>query len=493
MLIKDNLTRQKIVFCIFLLLIAFFISSCGPEPVPVPDIVPGQCEEDHVNSLTPLEAKPDEACTFQDDDYICTTHNEACDSDNDGNFDEVCCSYKSCTPKTCTQKFPGADSCVGSEVCVGEWKDPPNGDDNCCSEECVLPCGYEIATGPRTTPCINYSIVYDNIQEIESSGDSVCEKQEEFAQIYPQGVATCMDGCIDFAYAVEGPATVSKWCEKCAGGTSCCVYCPPKTVYKEGVGCVSCDCTYTCQKAAGLPYNEGGDNEAYLDTGFSICQPNCGDLGDDVVWKGYSASSGNQWCVDIQGGTEFETYSQCCGYCPPDTYYNSATKTCDPESDLSDTFEAVLDCPYIMLTWGESDEIEEYFITIFYDDDKPGEILGKCIKDIITTTERHYELDLGLLNCAEHMIGNVKIEVFPQYYDERDVKEPYVSKWIDVSECNIVPPKPEDCTDGVDNDNDNDVDCEDLDCVGKHVIVKEEYVETGNVRKHQNHQSVKMV
>jgi len=467
MLIKDNLTRQKVVFCILLLLIAFFISSCSaPEPGPTGEPGPANCEGINLDYYgPPLESGCFSSCpNDMKYDYCCEYSYEY---DEEGNIESQTCVEPYCIPLDCGDY--GGYTCVGSQVCAGNWKIPPDGDKSCCSEECLLPCNYEIATGLQTTtPCVNYSDIYNNIQEAELSGDSA---EEAFASAYPQGVATCMDGCIDFEYAVEGPQSISKWCQECAGstGTSCCIYCPPKTVYKEGVGCVSCDCTCTCQKVTGLPYNEGSNNEDYLNTGFSTCKPNCDDLdlGEGVVWKGYSASSGNKWCVDIQGGTDFEDYSQCCAYCPPNTYYNSASKSCESESQLSDTFEAVLDCPYILLTWGESDEIEYYNITIFYDEDKTGENIGKCDEDIITTTERHKEIDLGLLNCAGHMTGNVKIQVLPQYYDGRIVQESYESKWIDVSECNIVEPEPEDCTDGVDNDNDHDVDCGDLDCVDK--------------------------
>ena len=177
MLIKDNLTRQKVVFCILLLLIAFFISSCGPDPVSTPIPGPAECKKINPGAITDIPSEGWQSTSCTGDMKTADTYCVPIDPDDPSKGQD--CDYY-CVPKTCGDAPYQGYPCEGAEVCTSNWVSPPDGHDSCCEDECALPCGYEIATGPQLTPRENYSIVYDTIQEIESSGDSVCEKQEEF-------------------------------------------------------------------------------------------------------------------------------------------------------------------------------------------------------------------------------------------------------------------------------------------------------------------------
>jgi len=338
---------------------------------------------------------------------------------------EDCDNY--CVPKTCSDE--GGYTCTGSQVCAGSWKNPPDGNDQCCNEECLTPCA--VGTSLSCYPL-------NETQELDVEGMS-------------QGFATCSNGCPDYKYAVEGPAEPSKWCEKCSDpkGSHCCIYCPPKTIYVAGEGCKSPSCCHSCQAETGLPYNDPADELSYPDEGYSICKVECvnKDLGDGVIWKAYSVNGGNTWCSQINGGTDFEYYTQCCAYCPPETHYSPASKSCEPDSEVSE-FTWELDCPYIILYWGDYENAVAYEIIPFYDEDKNKTYDGICEEDVISleTEEREYYYNLESSSCVDHYTGNVKLQLIPQYSDAMSI-ESYNTDWIDVSVCDLEA-KPKDCEDG---------------------------------------------
>ncbi len=417
-------------------LIAWLIYQGGGEEAFVPpDLTDANCEP-----INPEPWSPPESAYYASSCSCPATHNKgSCsyapyeydDPDNPttptGGGECISC-Y--CSPKTCGDSGYQGFVCCGGAVCAGSWVSPPDGNDRCCSEECLIPCAFG-----EPFPCS--SLASTDITEELAGG----------------GYATCSYGCPDYKYAVEGPAEPSKWCEKCSdpSGSHCCIYCPPKTVYIAGEGCKPPSCCHSCQRETGLPYNDPSDESSYPDQGYSVCKPSTKcvnkDLGDGVIWKAYAVNTGNKWCSEINGGTDFEYYTQCCAYCPPETHYSPASKSCEPDSEVSElTWE--LDCPSIILFWGEYANAISYKIIPFYDKDKDKTEDGICEDDVVSVgaEERQYYYNLELSNCVEHYTGNVRLQLIPQYSGAMSI-ESYNTDWIDVSICEFEP-EPQNCEDG---------------------------------------------
>jgi len=423
------------VVAAIVLLIGYGITTPPGEPDPQ-DLESANCEDFTLNPWSPaLEADYYSSCSCPSD-YVkgtCSyTPYEYDDLDNPtistGGGDCIEC-Y--CKPKTCTDI--GGFVCEGGAVCPGGWKKPPDGGTQCCSEECVTPCGI----GTSLT-----SVSLDEANVIDEATAT-------------SGIATCANQCPPMDYLVEGPQAENKWCQKCSepGGTYCCIYCPPKTKYcstaQRCVGACQCD---SCEAKSGLPFNSNEDDtSSYINTGYSICKEpgECvdNDLGDGVVWKAYSIGGvADDWCEHTNGGTDFEDATKCCAYCPPETHYSPATLSCEQDSTVSE-LAWELQCPYIRLEWGEYENAVSYDILLFYDEDDVDDEDGSCLEDEVNVEESPYYYDLGTSNCLEHYTKNVKLILVPQYASGDISVDSDETDWIDVSECEINP-EPEDCFDG---------------------------------------------
>jgi len=446
-----------VVVAAIILLIGYGITHQGEVPTEILDLPLANCEANNPSPWSPpLVAYYDSSCSCEDDytKGACSyTPYEYDDPNNPttstGGHDCIEC-Y--CKPKTCTEYAYGVDSCIEDEVCAGSWVSPPNGDNRCCSEECVAPCG-------SGTSLSCYSL------------DEANEMDEATALA---GFTTCADQCPEMQYLVEGPQSESKWCEKCSepAGALCCIYCPSKTYYcptaKKCVGALSCN---SCETKSGLPFNSNeGDSSTYTDTGYSICKKECNDidLGDGIIWKAYSIDGvADEWCNISNGGTDFEGYNKCCAYCPPETHHSPATLSCEPDTTVSE-LTPELQCPYIRLEWGEYENAVSYNILLFYDVDDVVDEDGSCPEDKVNVEESPYYYDLSTSNCLEYYTKNVKLLLTPQYASGDYSIDSDETEWIDVSECNIGSnigtsiTNTENCTNNEDDDVDGLIDCKDI-------------------------------
>jgi len=276
------------------------------------------------------------------------------------------------------------------------------------------------------------------MEKLAHDADNGIETDAVQEVIKAGGVAVCANNCPDLKYTVEGSCDSSdKWCKNCASssGSHCCAYCPPKTVYEEGKGCVKPSCD-SCEKITGLPYNEN-DNKDFLNTGYSICKKECKniDLGEGIIWEAYSPSRGSKWCSQINGGTDFEEYNKCCAYCPPEMHYSAANKSCNPDLNISE-LTLKLDCPYIILSWEKYKDAISYKILPFYDKDSDGTEDGKCEEDVINKEKSPFYYNLNLSSCIKYYTGNVRLQLIPQYSNAESINS-YNTEWIDVSECDL--------------------------------------------------------
>ena len=342
-----------------------------------------------------------------------------------------------CCPDTCDDL--DGYTCEEGEVCPDDWLSPLTGETKCCSVPCVKPCGYSEDSESSATGLIYIEELGLDEEELAHDADIGMETNAVQEVIKAGGVAVCADECTDLKYTVEDSCDSSdEWCKNCVSstGSHCCVYCPPKTVYEEGKGCVKPSCD-SCEKITGLPYNEEDDNKDYLDTGYSICKEECEDidLGDGVIWKAYSPSEGDKWCSQINGGTDFENATKCCAYCPPETHYSPITKLC--EQELNETNLIVeLNCPIVKLSWKKYDGASSYQIIPFYDEDNDKEEDGKCEEDELDTKRNYFYYILKSSKCADHYTSNLRFQIIPQYPDKITM-ESEETEWIDVSECDI--------------------------------------------------------
>jgi len=182
------------------------------------------------------------------------------------------------------------------------------------------------------------------------------------------GTSTCTGGCPDYAYAVDAnepwsgvPCQDSEWCQYCAPvkgcapGNMCTAFCPPKTIWSGGSDSSGCGCSGggnsgscipptapTCGDMTGLDYLDPSDEGSYPSGGYSICLPGTDlfssskkadcpdkDLGDGIVWEGTRVKTGDLWCLQDTGGTDYEWYGSCCAYCLPGKAYSPLTKSCE--------------------------------------------------------------------------------------------------------------------------------------------------------------------
>jgi len=348
---------------------------------------------------------------------------------HDGNF---------CCPDSCTDL--GGYTCGNDEVCPDDWLSPLTGEKKCCSAPCVKPCGY---SGDNESSATGLTYIEElGLDEEELVNDANMGMETNAVQevIKAGGVAVCAEECLDLNYTVEGSCDSSdEWCKNCvsSSGSHCCAYCPPKTVYKEGVGCVKPYCD-SCENITGLTYNKGDDNKNYLDAGYSICKKECEDidLGNDIIWEAYSPFEGDKWCSQINGGTDFEEATKCCAYCPPEHHYNPIDKKCVPAKDITEQFAWELECPYIVLSWEKYEDAISYHIIPFYDKDKDKIEDGICEEDIINKKKSPFYYNLKLSKCLDYYTGNVKLQLIPQYSEEISIKS-YNTEWIDATKCEL--------------------------------------------------------
>lgn len=348
---------------------------------------------------------------------------------HDGNY---------CCPDSC-DNLEGY-TCEEGEVCPEDWLSPLTGEKKCCSAQCVKPCGYSEDNESSATGLIYIEELGLDEEELINDANAGMETNAVQEVIKAGGVAVCADECTDLKYTVEGSCDSSdEWCKNCvsSSGPHCCAYCPPKTVYEEGKGCVKPSCD-SCEKITGLTYNKGDDNKNYLETGFSICKKECEDidLGNKVIWEAYSPSEGNKWCSQINGGTDFEDATKCCVYCPPRYHYNPIDKECVPAEEVTEEFTWELECPYIVLSWEKYENAISYRIIPFYDKDKDKIEDGICEEDIINKKKSPFYYNLKLSSCLDYYTGNVKLQLIPQYPDEMSMKS-YNTDWIDATKCNL--------------------------------------------------------
>jgi len=350
---------------------------------------------------------------------------------HDGNY---------CCPDTCDDL--AGYTCNEGEVCPEDWLSPLTGEKKCCSVPCVKPCGYYKDNTSSATGLIYIEELGLDEEELAHDADIGIETNAVQEIIKAGGVAVCADECTDLKYTVEGSCNSSnEWCKNCvsSSGSYCCAYCPPKTVYEEGKGCVKPSCD-SCEKITGLIYNKNDDEKTYLETGYSICTKECEDidLGDGVIWEAYSPSEGDKWCSQINGGTDFEGYNKCCAYCPPEHNYNPITKECVSADTFTEKFTWELECPYIVLSWEKYEDAVSYRIIPFYDKDKDEIEDGICEEDIITKKKSPFYYNLKLSSCIDYYTGNVRLQLIPQYPDKMSI-ESYNTDWIDATKCTFEP------------------------------------------------------
>jgi len=340
-------------------------------------------------------------------------------------------------------------------VCIGYWMSPSDGEDHCCNGNCVSKCGK------------NYKLPFRSFISYSSSDlDETDNLDEEMSG----GIVTCSYQCFDYKYLVEGPCKFSDWCAHCSPSKSpfCAALCPPRTIF-EGGECIP-PTADPCENVTGLPYNDPADGPSYQEGGYSICKETCENIEiEGGTFETYNAEEGNLWCSQINGGTDYENYQSCCAYCPPGYHYDPVGKNCTSAGEFLEKFEWELACPIIKLSWGEDENADSYQIVPSYDEDDDKNPDGKCYGDIDNTDALSYEYNLETSSCVEHYSKNVRIQVVPQYSDEDSVNT-QITEWIDVSVCNLscdgggvgTESLLENCTDGIDNDENGYTDCKDI-------------------------------